>query len=59
MHLLLAIAQRKVPAQFPGLPSETQYIRRFSILRSMRKRNTSQLLSKVPIAEGLGSRSTG
>jgi hypothetical protein len=55
MHLFFAIAQRKVLAQFTGVPSGAQHGRRFSILRSKRKRNIVQLLLKVPTAEGLGS----
>jgi hypothetical protein len=51
MHLLLTMAQRKVPAQFLGLPSGARHRRRFSILHSARKRNTAQFLSKVPAAE--------
>jgi hypothetical protein len=56
MDLLLAIAQRKVPAQFPRLPSKAHHRRRFSILHSMRKRNIAQFLSKV-LAKGPGFRS--
>jgi hypothetical protein len=51
MHLLLTMAQRKVPAQFLGLPSGARHRRRFSILHSARKRNSAQFLSKVPAAE--------
>jgi hypothetical protein len=57
MHLLMAIAQRKVPAQLLGFPSEARYGRRFYVLFSKRKRNAPQFLPEVPATEGLGSRS--
>jgi hypothetical protein len=54
MHPLLATTQRKVSIQFSGVPSGARYRRRFSVLCSMRKRNTPQFLSKVPTAKSLG-----
>jgi hypothetical protein len=56
VHLLLATTQRKVPTQFLGVRSGARYGRRFSILRSARKRNTPQFLPKVFTAESLVSR---
>jgi hypothetical protein len=57
MHILLAAIEGEVPAQFSGVPSRAQYRRRFLVLHSMRKRNTTQLLSKVPTAKDLSSES--
>jgi hypothetical protein len=55
VHLLLATSQKKVPTQFPGVPSRARYRRRFPVLRSARKRNTPQNLPEVFTAEIPGS----
>jgi hypothetical protein len=52
MHLFLAVVKKEVLAQFSRVPSGARHRRRFLVLCPVRKGNASQLLPKVPIAQG-------
>jgi hypothetical protein len=56
MHLLLATAERKVPAQLSRVPSGAGLRGRFSVVHSKKERNTPQFLPKVFTDEGSSPR---